>query len=91
MTIDAAVLDRVVHSIMTRMVDTGQAPHYGQIALELDVPVEAARQVLHDLMATGHPGWLEHRTDWIVTFCPFSNVPNQYKITVDGQQKWFGQ
>ena len=76
---------------MTRMVETGRAPHYSELALDLGVPVEAARQALHGLLATGHPGWLEPRTDWIITFCPFSNVPNQYKITVDGEQKWLGQ
>ena len=91
MATDAKVLDKVFHLIMTRMVDAGQAPHYGQLALELETPVEAARHALRDLMATGHPGWLEPRTYWIITFCPFSNVPNQYRITVDGQQKWFGQ
>ena len=91
MTTDPRLLDRVFHLIMRRMVDTGQAPHYGQLALDLGVPIETARHALHDLLATGHPGWLEPKTDWLITFCPFSNVPNQYTITVDGHQKWWGQ
>ena len=91
MTTETELLDKAFHHIMTGMVETGRAPHYGRLALDLDVPIEAARQALHDLFATGHPGWLEPRTDWIITFCPFSNVPNQYQITVDGQQRWWGQ
>jgi hypothetical protein len=27
----------------------------------------------------------------ITSFAPFNNLPTQYRITVDGQQKWFGQ
>ena len=41
-------------------------------------------------MATGYPGWLDEH-DTIVTICPLSNQPNQYVISVGGEQKWFGQ
>ena len=33
-------LDRVFQIIMRRMMETGQAPHYTEIAAELEVPVE---------------------------------------------------
>ena len=29
--------------------------------------------------------------DYIVSFAPFNNLPTQYRITIEGQQKWFGQ
>jgi hypothetical protein len=35
--------------------------------------------------------WLAPGTDLIASFAPFNNQPTQYRITVDGQQKWFGQ
>jgi hypothetical protein len=74
------------------MVETGVAPHYTEIAEKLDLPVEDGRKALHDLMATGLPAiWLFPDTDYISTFAPFSNLPTQYRIAVDGQQKWFGQ
>jgi hypothetical protein len=34
--------------------------------------------------------WLHPDTDYIVAFAPSSNLPTQYRITVGGQQKWYG-
>jgi hypothetical protein len=84
-------LDRVFHIIMKRMVATGQAPHYTEIAAELDVPVEEGRTAIHKLFGAGVPGWLFPNTDFITSFAPFNNLPTQYRITIDGEQKWFGQ
>jgi hypothetical protein len=55
------------------------------------VPVEEGRKALHELFSPGFPGWLFPNTDYIGSFPPFSNLPTQYRITIDGQQKWFGQ
>jgi hypothetical protein len=85
------VLDRTFHVIMKRMVETGQAPFYTELAATLDLSVEEGRKIVHDLFSSGIPGWLYPRTDLIVSFAPFSNLPTQYRITIDGQQKWFGQ
>ena len=30
-------------------------------------------------------------TDLVESCAPFSNIPTQYLISVDGQQKWYGQ
>ena len=85
-------LDRVFHFIMKRMIETGQAPFYTDIASELGVTVEEGRKALRDLFGAGVvAGWLFPNTDYIVSFAPFNNLPTQYRITVDGQQKWFGQ
>jgi hypothetical protein len=74
------------------MVKSGQAPHYTELAGELKVPVEETREALHDLVSAGIPGiWLFPDTDYISSFAPFSNLPTQYRLTVDGEQKWFGQ
>ena len=87
-----SLLDKVYHAILTRMVQSGQAPHFTELAGELNVPVEEARKALHDLVSAGIPGiWLFPDTDYISSFAPFSNLPTQYRITVDGEQKWFGQ
>jgi hypothetical protein len=84
-------LDRVFQIIMKRMVETGQAPHYTEIAKEMKVPIEVGRKALHELYSPGFPGWLIPNTDYIGSFPPFSNLPTQYRITIDGQQKWFAQ
>jgi hypothetical protein len=88
---DLSILNRTFHLIMKRMVESGQAPHYTEIASEMGIPVEEGRKVLRDLFAVGIPGWLFPGTDLITSFAPFNNLPTQYRITIDGRQKWFGQ
>ena len=83
--------DRTYNIILTEMVDIGQAPHYTEIATELGVPMEEGRKLLHDLFSQGMAAWLFPDTDYITSFAPFNNLPTQYRITIDGQQKWFGQ
>jgi len=86
-----SLLDRTFSIIMRRMVETGQAPHYTEMAVELGVSMEEGRKALHDLIHSGVPGWLYPNTDLIVSMAPFNNLPTQFRITIDGQQKWFGQ
>ncbi|HWR90360.1 MAG TPA: hypothetical protein VN260_08875 [Dissulfurispiraceae bacterium] len=88
----ADMLDRVYNIILKRMAETGQAPHYTEIAAEAGLPVEEGRKALQELIAAGIPAmWLYPETDYICSFAPFSNLPTQYRISVDGVQKWFGQ
>lgn len=88
---DEHELDRAFHFIMGRLVETGQAPHYTELAAALGCEVEAGRQMLHRLMDSGFPGWLHPGTDLIASFAPFNNLPTQYRIAVDGQRRWFAQ
>ena len=85
------VMDQTYHFITSRMVETGQAPHYTEIAKELGVSMEEGRQTLHALIAKRVPAWLATGTDFIASFAPFNNQPTQFRITIDGLQKWFGQ
>jgi hypothetical protein len=81
-------MDRTFDIIIKRMVKTGQAPHYTEIAAELEIPVEEGRQALHELFKAGIPGWLFPKTDFITSFAPFNHLPTQYRITIDREQKW---
>lgn len=85
------MLDKTFHIIMKRLVETGQAPFYTELAAALNLSAEEGRKILQDLFSSGIPGWLYPRTDLIVSFAPFNNLPTQYRITIDGRQKWFGQ
>jgi hypothetical protein len=86
------MLGRVYGIALRHFVATGQAPHYTEIAEEAGVPVEEGRKALHDLIDAGIPAmWLYPETDLLCSFAPFSNLPTQYRISVDGVQKWFGQ
>ena len=87
-----SLLDKTYKIVLNRMIETGVAPHYTGIARELGVPVQDGRKALHDLVKLGIPGiWLFPDTDYISSFAPFSSLPTQYRISVDGEQKWFGQ
>jgi len=92
MDIDRHELDRAFHSIMETFVSTGRAPHFTELAKPLGLTPDEGKALLHKVIDTRvMPMWLYPGTDLIVSFAPFNNLPNQYAITVDGQQKWFGQ
>jgi len=85
-------LNKTFHVIIEQMIDTGQAPNYTEIAVELGVSPSEGREVLRQLFSTrGFPGWFFPKTDNIASFAPFNNSPNNYRLTIDGEQKWFGQ
>ena len=82
--------DRTFHIIMKRMVETGQAPHYTEIAYELGVSPKEGKKALRKLISRfGFPGWL--KGDTVVSFAPFNNLPTHHRLTINGEQKWFGQ
>jgi len=84
-------LDRTYHFIMEYFIKNGNAPHFTEIAREFGVEPDEGRKFLHELMSTGLPIWLYPNTDLIASFAPFNNLPTQYRITIDGYQKWFAQ
>ena len=89
---ELTILDRAFHFLLEGTVKTGVVPFYTELAAALGLPVEEGRKAVHDLVDAGIPGaWLAPGTDYLASFAPFSNQPTQYRITVDGQQKWFGQ
>lgn len=88
---EVALLDRAYHYTMQRFIHTGQAPHYTELASSLGLVMEEGKQLLHDLVSSGIPAWLHPETDYLVSFAPFHNLPTQYRISVDGQQRWFAQ
>jgi len=89
---EPTLLDRTFSVIMKRMVETGQAPHYTEIAAELGLSPREGRAALHKLFSVrGFPGWLFPKGDTVVSFAPFNNLPTHYRLTIEGEQKWFGQ
>ncbi len=83
-------LDAVYAAIMSEVVATGVAPHYAELARSLDVePLRAKALVTRIIELT--PGWLHPGTDYIASFPPFNNQPTQYRVSVDGEQRWFAQ
>ena len=83
--------DKTFTYIIKSMMKTGQAPFYTEIAAKLGVSVEEGRNALNNLLGVGIPGWVFPNTNYIASFAPFSNLPTQYRITIGGQRRWFGQ
>jgi hypothetical protein len=89
---EPTLLDRTFSIVMKGFVETGQAPHYTEIAAGLGVSPREGRHALRKLFAVrAIPGWLYPKVDTVVSLAPFNNLPTQYRITIDGEQKWFAQ
>ncbi len=88
---DPIMLDKAFYHIMRTFIETGRAPHYTETASALGISVEEGRGLFRDLEATGYSFFLHPETDQIVSVAPFNNLPNQYRMTIDGEQKWFAQ
>ena len=85
-------LDQTFHIIIEKMIATGQAPQYTDISAALGVSPEEGKKALRKLFSTrGFPGWLDPKTDDVVSFAPFNNLPTHHHLAIDGIQKWFGQ
>ena len=85
-------LDKTFHYIMETFIERGRAPHFAEIAKNFGLRPDEGKKLLHDLIDTHvMPMWQYPDTDLIVSFSPFNNLPTQYRITVEGQQKWYGQ
>jgi hypothetical protein len=90
-TTDTSELDRAFAAIMARVVASGEAPHYTELASDLGVSMDRGKQLVVEIMAAGVPGWVHPGTDYIASFPPFNNQPTQYRITVDGTGRWYAQ
>ena len=88
---DLNMLDRAYSTTMRSFITTGCAPHYTELATALGLSMEEGRKLLQELMQSGIPAWQHPGTDYVVSFAPFHNLPTQYRITIEGQQKWFAQ
>jgi hypothetical protein len=70
-----ALSDRMFQRIMRELVNTGRAPHYAELGRDLGLDVEAARQLLHEVMRAYPIGWLHPETDYIASFPPLNSLP----------------
>ena len=89
--VEDQLLAQMYHAILAGFVRDGRAPHYTDLGGQLRLRPEEARQTLHQLVSMGLPTWLHPETDWIASFAPFSNIPTQYLVKVDGEQRWYAQ
>jgi hypothetical protein len=90
-----SVVDELVQRTYTRvlehMVAHGWAPHYTDLAYEFGVTTEQARLALNEAAEFAVGCWTSPGTDQVGSWAPLNNTPTHYRVSVDGEHKWFGQ
>jgi hypothetical protein len=87
---DVELLDRGYAAVMRRVVETGRAQHFTELAAELQIDLTDAKELVHQLVAMT-PGWTHPGSDYIASFPPFNLQPTQYRVAIDGVQRWYAQ
>ena len=88
---DSQVVQQAYTRIQQHLIDTGRAPHFTELAAMLGITPDEARTVQADAAKAGVGCWVSPDTDYIASWAPFSNIPTQYLVTIEGEQKWYGQ
>ncbi len=88
---DRETIQRAYTATVCHFMATGRAPHYTELAHTLDLSPGAARDAQRAAAASGPATWFVPETDYVASWAPFSNVPTQLRISVDGEQRWYGQ
>lgn len=86
-----AVRNQAYNEVTRRFVESGRALHYTELAPVLGVTPPEALRVQREVVDTSLACWFTPETDNLASWAPFSNIPNQHRVTVRGEQKWFGQ
>ena len=87
----SAQVQQTYTTILNHFIEHGRAPHFTELATMLEVSLEQAKDLQVQAAEAGVGCWMTPDTDYIGSWAPFSNLPTQYLITIDGEQKWYGQ
>jgi len=88
---ETTLVQRGYTAVVEHFTKTGRAPHYTELAATLGLRPEEARQVQHKAAESSIGCWFVKDTDYIESWAPFSNVPTHYRVTIKGDQNWYGQ
>ena len=91
MSLDKTMVQSTYTTIMKHFIEHGRAPHFTELASMMSMSIEEARLHQAEAARIGVGCWLAHDTDYVESWAPFHNIPTQYKITINGEQKWYGQ
>ncbi|MGH2403362.1 MAG: hypothetical protein ACRDGN_02755 [bacterium] len=86
---DVRLLARAYHAIISGFIRDGRAPHYTELAVSLSLTPREALAAQHVLTVSGLPIWMHPDTDHLAAASPFSNIPTPYRVSVEGEQKWY--
>jgi len=88
---DSALVQKTYTAVLEHFKINGRAPHFTELAADLGVAPEEARLLLHEAADSAVACWFMADSDYVESWPPFSNIPTQYLVTIDGDQKWYGQ
>ena len=88
---DAEQIQKAYTTILQHVVQTGRAPHHTELAVALGTTPDEAKELQEAAAAAAAGCWISSDTDYVQSWAPFSNIPTQYLVSVDGIQKWYGQ
>jgi len=88
---EATLVQRAYTAVLAQLIKTGRAPHYTELATTLGLRPEEARQIQREAAESSIACWFAKDTDYVESWAPFSNVPTHYLVTIEGDQKWYGQ
>ena len=81
---------RAFQAVIRGLVETGRAPHYTELASVLGVTPDEAREAQREAAENSPFCWFVPETDYVACWDPFSSIPNNHRISVGGEQRWFG-
>lgn len=88
---DKRLIPEAYAFIQNHFVKTGRAPHFVELAANLEITPDDGRELQEMAANAGIGCWISHDTDYISSWAPFSNIPTQYQVTIRGEQRWYGQ
>ena len=88
---ETTLVQRAYTAVVEHFVKTGRAPHYTELAATLGLTPDEARQVQRKAAESSIACWFVKDTDYVESWAPFSNVPTNYLVSINGSQKWYGQ
>ena len=85
------LIQKTYTAILKFFIQMGRAPHYTELAQILTISPDSARELQRAAAESEGIGacWINHDTDYIEAWGPFSSLPTQHLISVAGTQKWY--
>ncbi len=85
------LVQRAYTTVLEQLIKTGRAPHYTELGNILGLRPDEAKQAQRAAAESSIGCWFVQDTDYVESWAPFSNVPTHYLVTIEGEQKWYGQ
>ena len=87
----ADLVQKAYTHILEHFVHTGRAPHYTELAEYLGLSPDEGRLIQREAAESEGIGacWLNHDTDYIEAWGPFSSLPTHHLVSVGDKQIWY--